>query len=76
MVGVDNDAAIKTSINEGVTKRNMHWERLIHYARQSVKLNRIKYVWVDTTQQMADFLTKVVDPTAFRVNRDYHMVTI
>ena len=76
VVGVDNDAAIKTSVNEGVTKRNMHWERLIHYARQSVKLNRIKYVWVDTARQMADFLTKVVDPTAFRVNRDYHMVMI
>ena len=76
IVGVDNDAAIKTSINEGVTKRNMHWERLIHYARQSVKLNRVKYIWVDTTSQMSDFLTKVVDPTAFRVNRDYHMVMI
>ena len=72
VVGVDNAAAIKTAINEGVTKRNMHWKRLIHYARQSVKLNRAKY----TTQQMADFLTKVVDPTAFRVNRDYHMVSI
>ena len=60
VVGVDHDAAIKTAsmrVSRNATT-NMHWERLINYARQSVNLNRVEYIWVDTTQQMADFLTK------------------
>ena len=74
IIGVDNEAAITVSKDHGVTKRNMHWERVIHYLRDAVLRLRVICVWVDTDSHMADFHSKVVTAQRFFRNRAYHLV--
>ena len=69
-LGVDNTAAIDVARNMGVTARNKHFEREIHYIREQYELRRITLIHIPTTKQVADIFTKCLDPTTFKRFRD------
>ena len=61
---VDNTAAIDTASNRGVTARNKHYEREIHWIRSEVEFDRAVLAFVPTLEQRADLFTKALDKTA------------
>ena len=73
VMAVDNSAAIDVGKDKGVTKRNLHWERVSHYVRHAIMHLRVEMVWVDTDHQMADFHTKILNYARFMRCRDYHL---
>ena len=70
VVGVDNTAAIDVAENLGVTARNKHFDREIHYIREQTELQRISMLYVSTTVQTADIFTKCLDKTTFLRHRN------
>ena len=71
MLAVDNTAAIDTANDVGVTKRNKHFERAIHYVREEVAHLRVRLMFVPTVSQMADIFTKGLDRKVFSFIREY-----
>ena len=69
VVGVDNTAAIDVARNLGVTARNKHFDREIHYIREQCELQRIVMEYVNTNVQTADIFTKCLDKTKFLHHR-------
>ena len=69
-LGVDNEAAIKIAYNHGVTARNKHFKRSFHLIREECTYQRIVLFHVRTHNQLADCLTKALDPEKFKRNRD------
>ena len=69
----DNKAAIDMIHKPGVTKKSVHYERWIHFARELHLSGRMKYFWCSTVQMMADGFTKVVDKATFLKGRAYYM---
>ena len=69
-IAVDNDAAVKIAYNHGVTARNKHFRRAFHLIREEVIYQRLNVFHLSTKLQLADFLTKILDPEGFRRNRD------
>ena len=56
----------------GVTARNKHWDIRIFYMRGLNNAeNRIRFIWVDTTKQQADIMTKSQPPNVGRINREF-----
>ena len=70
VMGVDNTAAIDIAYNLGVTGRNKHYDREIHYIREQAALGRAKLIHVRTEFQTADIFTKCLDREAFKRHRD------
>jgi len=68
-MGVDNTAAIDVAYNLGVTGRNKHFEREIHYIREQVAHLRIKPLYVSTNLQTADIFTKCLEKDVFLFHR-------
>jgi hypothetical protein len=50
VMAVDNTAAIDIAQDVGVTKRNKHFERALHYIRREVSMLRAKLFYVPTDQ--------------------------
>ena len=71
VLAVDNTAAIDTARDVGVTKRNKHFERAIHYVREEVAHLRVRLTFVPTALQMADIFTKGLDLKVFSLIREY-----
>lgn len=69
VVGVDNTAAIDVARNLGVTARNKHFDREIHYIREQCELQKIVMEYVNTHAQTADIFTKCLDKTKFLHHR-------
>ena len=69
----DNKAAIDIIHNPGVTKRSIHYERRIFFARDAHLMGRARFLLTTTDKMMADGLTKVVDRTKFFACRAYLM---
>ena len=69
----DNKAAIDIIKNPGVTKRSVHYERWLFFARDAYLHLRANFVLVTTDMMMADSLTKVVDRTKFYICRQFMM---
>ena len=69
-LAVDNTACIDVANNMGVTARNKHYEREIHYYRQEVHLRRITSKYISTKHQTADIFTKNLDATTFLRHRN------
>ena len=65
-LAVDNQAAIKISINSGVTGRNKHFKDAIHYFRDCYVYRMIDPFYVKTAHQHADGFTKPLGITMFR----------
>ena len=57
----------------GATKRTVHFERWLHYARDQHMRHRMTIFLVGTDQMMADGFTKALDKTKFIKCRDYIM---
>ena len=56
-----------------LTKRTLHFDRWLHFARELCLLNRIEIFLTGTDNMMADGFTKPVDKTKFLKCRDYVM---
>ena len=75
VMGIDNTAAIDTAKDIGVTKRNKHFERAIHYVREEVSHLRVLLTFLPTSLQMADIFTKGLDRKTFSFIRQYFFRT-
>ena len=67
----DNKAAYDVVKHPGATKRTVHFDRWLHFARHLCLMNKVEMFLVTTDKMMADFFTKPVDKTQFLRNRDY-----
>jgi hypothetical protein len=65
ILGVDNTAAIKISEDRGATKLTKHFDFAVYRLRDEVEHNRVKVVWVNTYDQVADLFTKALDEKSF-----------
>jgi len=70
-MGVDNTAAIDIAKDVGVTKRNKHFERALHYIRKEINMLRVLPFFVSTALQVADIFTKILDVKTFLMQRRY-----
>ena len=70
-MGVDNTAAIDIAKDVGVTKRNKHFERALHYIRKEINMLRDMAYFVPTVKQVADIFTKILDRKTFIDHRCY-----
>ena len=57
----------------GATKRTVHFDRWLHFARELYLRNKIEIFLCETDIMMADGFTKPVDKTKFLKCRDYIM---
>ena len=58
---IDNSAALDVSKKLGVSARTAHFLRWQHYLRYLALHGYVKLIFVPTTDQLADMLTKVLD---------------
>ena len=65
IMGLDNSAAIDIARNFGVTQRNKHYLREVHYLREQYDTGNVIPYYVNTLKQRADFYTKPLDTTKF-----------
>ena len=72
----DNKAAYDVIKCPGATKRTVHFNRWLHYARDTVLQGKAEVLLVSTDDMMADGFTKPVDKTKFIKCRDYLMTKI
>ena len=71
-MAVDNDAAIKLSEKVGVSKLSKHFALAEHRIRDEVEHLRLRCVWVDTDNQLADIFTKALPDSTFMKLRDQY----
>ena len=71
VMAVDNTAAIDIAQDVGVTKRNKHFERALHYIRREVSMLRVKLFYVPTDLQVGDIFTKILDNRTHLTHRKY-----
>ena len=71
VMAVDNTAAIDIAQDVGVTKRNKHFERALHYIRREVSMLRAKLFYVPTDLQVGDIFTKILDNRTLLTHRKY-----
>lgn len=68
---VDNKAAVDVIKHPGATKRTVHFDRWLHFARSLCLLNKVEVFLVSTDDMMGDIFTKALDKTKFLKCRDY-----
>ena len=59
-IGVDNQGAICLSKNKITSERSKHIDVRCHFLRQQVRDKKINFVYVPTSGNVADSLTKVL----------------
>ena len=64
-------AAVDVIRYPGATKRTLHFDRWLHFARELYLRNKVEIYFAGTELMMADFFTKPVDKTKFLECRDY-----
>ena len=69
----DNKAAYDVIRCPGATRRTVHFDRRIHFARDLYLRNAIQIYLTDTNNMMADYFTKPSDKTTFYRCRKYTM---
>ena len=69
-LSVDNQAARDLSYNPEHHKRVKHIERRHFFIREVVENWELKVPYVHTTENIADFFTKVQSPRTFKAMRD------
>ena len=60
----DNQAAIAIAANAGNHQRTKHIDVRLHHLRQHLSRNMYRLQWIPTAEQLADVLTKHVQPHA------------
>ena len=73
MTLTDNRSARDVIKCPGATKRTVHFDYWLHFARELVLKNKVEVLFAPTDEMMADGLTKAVDKTKFLRCRDYIM---
>ena len=73
---IDNKAAYDVIKYPGATKRTVHFDRWLHFARSLCLKNKVEMFLVGTDDMMADGFTKPPDKTKFLKCRDYIMTKI
>ena len=68
---IDNKAAVDVIKFPGATKRTVHFDRWLHFARELSLRNKINVFLVTTDDMMGDIFTKPLDKTKFIKCRDY-----
>ena len=71
MLYVDNSACIDVCKDPGVSSKNKHFNRAIHYIRDEYEHLRIDISFVPTDYNMCDHLTKILHKTGFVECRNY-----
>jgi len=61
----DNIGAIKLGYNAEFHKRTKHIDIKYHYIRELVENNKIRILYINTKEQLADLLTKPIAGPAF-----------
>ena len=72
----DNKSARDVVKCPGATKRTVHFDRWLHFARELVLTNKAEVFFAPTDDMMADGFTKAVDKTKFLKCRDYIMASL
>lgn len=68
---IDNKAAVDVIKYPGATKRTVHFDRWLHFARWMCLQNKTEVFLVGTEDMMGDIFTKALDKTKFLKCRDY-----
>ncbi len=66
---IDNDGAIDTAKNASINQRNKHIDLQYHFVRNAHKQKRISLKYVQSSDQIADSLTKPLDSVLFTKHR-------
>ena len=70
VIMVDNEAAVKISLNDRLTKHTRHISRRFHYVREGKKMGLHIVVWCPGDLMMADITTKTQESTKIDPHRD------
>jgi hypothetical protein len=70
IVKCDNRAAILLGGADTIHERTKHFDLKLHFIREQITMGNITLEWVESAQQHADLLTKVLPPTTFLRLRD------
>ena len=68
---IDNKAAVDVIKFPGATKRTVHFDRWLHFARELCLMNKVEVFLVGTDDMMGDIFTKAHDKTKFLKCRNY-----
>ena len=71
-----NKAAVDVIKFPGATKRTVHFDRWLHFARELCLRNKVEMFLVKTEDMMGDIFTKALDKTKFLKCRDYLMRSV
>ena len=71
----DNKACISFSEHPGNHRNSKHIDYHHHFMREGVRRGDIKLVYVETLKQIADILTKALEPEKFIKFRDALVVS-
>ena len=72
---VDNKAAVDVIKYPGATKRTVHFDRWLHFARSLALANKVEMFLVGTDDMIGDVFTKALDKTKFLKCRGYLMTS-
>ena len=75
-VSIDNKSAKDLALNPVHHQRSKHIDVKYHWLRDKVIDGTVDLLQVDTEDQRADVLTKVVDGSTFNYHIDYLMVWV
>ena len=70
VIMVDNEAAVKMSMNDKLTKHTRHISRRFHYVREGFKTKLHRITWCPGEDMLADIMTKSTDPSKTIPQRD------
>ena len=70
---IDNKTAHDVIRYPGATKRTVHFDRWLHFARSLCLKNKVTMTLIGTEEMMGDMFTKALDKTKFLKCRDYIM---
>jgi hypothetical protein len=65
VIKIDNQAALSHLLNPMTTQKSKHIDIQFHFVRDYIEAGALKYEFVPTAAQTADFLTKPVTPEIF-----------
>jgi hypothetical protein len=69
-INIDNQSTIKISENDACHERTKHIDIRHFYVRDEIKNKKIKLKWVESSNQLADILTKSLSAGPFERLRD------
>ncbi len=64
-IKIENGGAIGTANNTSIDQRKKHIDRQYHFVRDTIQSNQIHLEYCPSTDQLADSLTKPLDPVLF-----------